>query len=206
VPARCAHPGTLGSSPVRIQESFTVPPPVDDVWEYLLDVERVAPCMPGAELTETIDATHWKGLVNVTFGPMTMTFRGTVALEERDDAAHRVLLAAKGMEQRGKGAANATIAASLEPADGATRVSMEADITLSGAAAQLSRGLLPEVSKQLTARFADCLRQNLVDLTGEPPANAKPVGGLRLSVAAAWAAVVRLVRALFGGRKNKIAP
>jgi len=192
---------------MQIQESFTVPRPVDDVWTYLLDVERVAPCMPGAELTETVDATHWKGLVNVAFGPMSMTFRGTVALEERDDAAHRVQLAAKGMEQRGKGAANATITASLEPVDDATRCSIDADITLSGAAAQLSRGLLPEVSKQLTARFADCLRQNLEELPGtSEPAAVRPVGALRLGVTAMWAAGVRWLRSLFGKRTDQPAP
>jgi uncharacterized protein len=189
---------------VRIHESFTVPRPVDDVWAYLLNVERVAPCMPGAELTDTIDATHWKGLVNVAFGPMSMTFRGTVALEERDDAAHRVLLAAKGMEQRGKGAANATITATLEPIDSATRLSMDAEITLSGAAAQLSRGLLPEVSKQLTARFADCLRQDLEQLPGQSePVAVRPVGGLRLGVTAMWVAALRWFRGLFGKRTDQ---
>jgi uncharacterized protein len=191
---------------VRIQESFTVPRPVDDVWAYLLDVERVAPCMPGAELTETIDATHWKGLVNVTFGPMTMTFRGSVALEARDDPAHRVRLAAKGMEQRGKGAASATVMAALASAGGGTQVSIDADITISGTAAQLSRGLLPEVSKQLTARFADCLRQNLEELPDVEPVTAQPVAGLRMGVAAIWNAFVRWVRGLSGGRRNQPRP
>jgi carbon monoxide dehydrogenase subunit G len=192
---------------VRIQESFTVPRAVPDVWAYLLDVERVAPCMPGAELTETIDDTHWKGLVNVTFGPMTMTFRGTVALKERDESAHRVLLAAKGMEQRGKGAASASITASLAPVNaGGTDVSIDADITLSGAAAQLSRGLLPEVSKQLTARFADCLRQRIEDLDEVPATTTQPVGGLRLGVTAVRTAVARWIRRLFGGRTDQLAP
>ena len=190
---------------MRILESFTVPRSVDEVWAYLLDVERVAPCMPGAELTETIDDSHWKGLVNVSFGPMAMTFRGTVSLEERDDVAHRVRLAAKGMEQRGKGAANASITASLVPADSGTEVSMDADITLSGAAAQLSRGLLPEVSKQLTARFAECLRENLAALQPASRLPARPVGGLRLGIAAVWAAIVRGFRRLFGGRADQLA-
>jgi carbon monoxide dehydrogenase subunit G len=95
--------------------------------------------------------------MNVKFGPVSMSFAGTVAMEERDDAAHEVKLHAKGMEQRGKGAANAVITASLSPVADGTQVSIDADLTLTGTAAQLSRGLLPEVSKRLTAQFADCL-------------------------------------------------
>ena len=83
-------------------------------------------------------------------------------MQERDDDAHRVDLAAKGMEQKGKGAATATVTSWLEPDGTATRVKMEADITLTGAAAQLSRGLLPEISKKLTQQFADCLHENIV--------------------------------------------
>jgi uncharacterized protein len=181
-----------------IQESFTVPRSIDEVWTFLLDVERVAPCLPGAELTEAVDDRHWKGLVNVKFGPVAMTFRGSVAMEEREDAAHRVRLIAKGMEQRGKGAANATVTASLEPAPEGTLVSMDADMMLSGAAAQLSRGLLPEVSKQLTARFAECLRSSLAD--GPPAATSNALGGVRLGLGAAWAAFTGWLRRMVGRR------
>ena len=199
-------PKRVRSDGVLIQDTFTVARSVDDVWAYLLDVEQIAPCMPGAELTETVDDEHWKGTVNVSFGPVAMTFRGSVALEDRDDDAHRVTLLAKGMEQRGKGAANATVTATLEAVDDGTRVSMDADITLSGVAAQLSRGLLPEVSKQLTARFAECVRQNLVAGSYAPPAATQPVRGVRLGLVAAWAAIVRGLRRLFGGRANQHAP
>jgi carbon monoxide dehydrogenase subunit G len=180
---------------VLIQESFTVPRSIDETWTFLLDVERVAPCLPGAELTETVDEAHWKGLVLVKFGPVAMTFRGSVEMIEREDDAHRVRLSAKGMEQRGKGAANATVTAALQPADEATAVSIDADIALSGAAAQLSRGLLPEVSKQLTASFAECLRRSL----DEAPSNETPraVGGLRLGLAAVWASLTRWLRRPF---------
>jgi carbon monoxide dehydrogenase subunit G len=188
-----------------IQNAFTVSRSVDDVWAYLLDVERIAPCLPGAALTDTIDDRHWKGKVDVKFGPVSMTFNGTVEMEERDDVAHRVRLRAKGMEARGKGAANATITASLEPVEDETRVSIDADMTLTGAAAQLSRGLLPEVSKRLTAQFADCLQQNLTANAPEKAASvatatAHPVGGLRLAFAAMWASIVHALRRLFGGR------
>ena len=209
-----------------IENEFTVRRPIDEVWSYLLDVEKIAPCMPGAELTETVDDHTWKGKVNMAFGPVKMAFAGSVSMEERDDAAHRVALKAKGTEQKGKGAANATVTSWLEPIDGGTKVSMQADITLTGAAAQMSRGLLPEVSKRLTQQFADCLEESLAanaspaaasaagapaasdgaaaesETTAAPkaaPVAAKPVGGIRLGLAAIWSIIAGFFRKLFGG-------
>ena len=92
-----------------IENEFTVAAPIEGVWATLLDVERVAPCMPGAELTETVDERNWKGKVTIKFGPVGLSFAGTVEMTARDDAAHRVELVAKGMEAKGKGAASATI-------------------------------------------------------------------------------------------------
>jgi carbon monoxide dehydrogenase subunit G len=198
-----------------IENEFVVPQTVDALWAYLLDVERVAPCMPGAELTDTVDDKTWKGKVNAKFGPVSLSFAGTVTMQERDDAAHRVVLSAKGMEQKGKGAANATVTSWLEPGNGGTTVKMQADITLSGAVAQLSRGLLPEVSKKLTQEFADCLQANMEaggvtaaaasdgsepDAGGPPasPVVAKPVGGIGLGLSAIWSVIVRFFRKLFG--------
>ena len=146
---------------MEIENEFTVPAPIDHVWDYLLDVERVAPCMPGAELTEVIDDHSWKGKVNMKLGPVSLAFAGTVTMQERDDEAKRVVLAAKGMEQKGKGAANASVTSWLEQGDGVTNVKMRADIHLTGTVAQLSRGLLPEVSRKLTQQFADCLHQSM---------------------------------------------
>ena len=157
-----------------IENAFTVAAPPDDLWAYLLDVEKIAPCMPGAELTETVDDTHWKGKLNMKFGPVSMSFAGEVEMAERDDAAKRVVLTAKGMEQKGKGAANATVTSWLEPGatDADTTVKMTADIALTGAAAQMSRGLLPEISKKLTQQFADCLQASMA---AEQAAKAAPV-------------------------------
>ncbi|MDP9301698.1 MAG: SRPBCC family protein [Actinomycetota bacterium] len=197
-----------------IENAFTVAKPLGQVWDYLLDVHKVAPCMPGAELTETIDDRNWKGKLTMKFGPVSMSFAGSVTLEERDDAAHRVVLHAKGTEQKGKGAADAKVTSWLEAVDAGTAVKMQADMTLTGAAAQLSRGLLPEVSKRLTQQFADCLEQNLGGAAGagEPaaastpssaPADStpvpKPVGGIRLGLAATWGVIVSFFRRLFGG-------
>jgi carbon monoxide dehydrogenase subunit G len=208
---------------VLIENEFTVAAPIDRLWAYLLDVERIAPCMPGAELTETVDDRNWKGNLKAKFGPVTMAFAGSVAMEERDDDAHRVVLRARGMEQKGKGAAEATVTSWLEPgsADAQTTVKMRADIVLSGAAAQLSRGLLPEISKKLTQQFADCLQASMT--AAEVPAAAapaeaeaeagaeaaaapapvpasKPVGGIRLGLSAIWAVIVNFFRRLFRRR------
>src|SRR5437016_890723 len=199
---------------MRIENEFTVAAPADALWAYLLDVEKIAPCMPGAELTDTIDDRNWKGTVHATFGPVSMSFAGTVSMEERDDAAHRVVLTARGMEQKGKGAANATVTSWLEPgADpGSTTVKMQADITLAGAAAQMSRGLLPEISKTLTQQFADCLQAGMAaeatvdgpeaSEASQAPVAAKPVGGIRLGLAALWATIVGFFRRLFGSGKT----
>jgi len=199
-----------------IQNEFTVAQPAEPLWAYLLDVEKIAPCMPGAEITDAVDDENWKGKVNVAFGPVKLSFAGTVTIAERDDAAHRIKLAAKGMEAKGKGAATATVTSWLEPGPDAssTTVKMDADITLTGAAAQLSRGLLPEISKKLTQQFADCLQASMVAegaavgaVEGAPggsaapvPTPAKHVGGISLGLAALWAAVKNLFKRLFGGK------
>jgi carbon monoxide dehydrogenase subunit G len=201
-----------------IEDSFTVRTPVDRMWAVLHDVEKIAPCMPGAELTEAIDEKTWKGKVHVKFGPVQMAFSGTVVMDERD-VAHRAKLSAKGTEQRGKGAATAKVESWLEPAgDEGTTVHIRSDITISGAAAQLSRGLIPEVSKLLTKQFAECLEAKLLaeaptdtaaadasDAVAEPtpeaaPATPKAVGGFGLGLRALWAKIKGFFARLFGRR------
>jgi uncharacterized protein len=204
---------------MQIENEFVVAAPAEQLWSYLLDVEKIAPCMPGAELTEAVDDRNWKGKLNMKIGPVAMSFAGTVEMSERDDDAHRVTLHAKGMEQKGKGAANAVVTSWLEAGDNpdATRVKMNADITLTGAAAQLSRGLLPEISKKLTQQFADCLQANMAaeaapaaegaavaesteGQAAQPPAAvAKPVGGIGLGLGAIWAVIKNFFRRFFGG-------
>jgi hypothetical protein len=206
-----------------IEDSFTVRTPVDRLWAFIQDVERIAPCMPGAELTEVVDDRTWKGKVHVKFGPVQMAFSGTVVMEDKDDAAHRAKLSAKGTEQRGKGVANAKVESWLEPAgEDRTTVHIRSDITITGAAAQMSRGLLPEVSKLLTKQFADCLEAKLneegpsdaVSVTEttpietnataetEPPPKPAPkaVGGIGLGLRALWAAITGFLSRLFGRR------
>jgi carbon monoxide dehydrogenase subunit G len=198
---------------VLIEDSFTVATPVDHLWRVLQDVERIAPCLPGAELTETVDERTWKGKVHVKFGPVQLSFAGTVVVDERDDPAHRARLTAKGTEQRGKGAATAKVESWLEPSgEGTTAVHIRSDITITGAAAQLSRGLLPEVTKLLTKEFADCLESmvtapaNEATSTDTPTASSsatpKAVGGLRLALRALWARIKRFLARLFRPRSR----
>ena len=202
-----------------IEDTFTVRTPVERLWGFLQDVEQLAPCMPGAELTEAVDERTWKGKVHVKFGPVQMAFTGTVVMEERDDVAYRARLSAKGTEQRGKGAATANVESWLEPAgDQGTTVHIRSNITITGAAAQLSRGLLPEISKLLTKEFADCLEATLneqprvtataagsaeADAEPAPAAAPRAVGGLGLGLRALWATLKRLVSRLFGRRGGR---
>jgi uncharacterized protein len=196
-----------------IEDSFTVRTPVDRMWAFIQDVERIAPCMPGAELTEVVDERTWKGKVLVKFGPVQMAFAGTVVMQERDDSAHRARLSAKGTEQRGKGVASAKVESWLEPAgEAGTTVHIRSDLTITGAAAQLSRGLLPEVSKLLTKQFAECLESKLneqVDVASTeaeaqpaPAATPRAVGGFGLGLRALWAAIARFVARLLGRRSG----
>src|SRR6266571_8742610 len=157
---------------IQIENEFEVPAPLDRVWAYLLDVERIAPCMPGAQLTEVVDDRNWKGKVNIKLGPVSLSFAGTVTVQERDDDAHRVVLKASGMEQKGKGAANALVTGWAEEADGATRVKFHQDLTISGAVAQFSRGMMQDVSAKLTKQFADCLKAGMSAPEPEPGAAA----------------------------------
>ena len=193
-----------------IENEFQVPASVDRAWSYLLDVERVALCAPGGDLTEVVDDDTWKGKINMKLGPIALSFAGTVTVAERDEANHRVVLKAQGQEQKGKGAANATVTSWLEPAgdDGMTTVKMQADITLTGTVAQLSRGLLPDVSARLTNQFADCLRDHLTATQGAPapassappqaPQRAEAIGGIRLGLYAIIRAIGRFFGRLFG--------
>src|SRR5436309_10456704 len=121
---------------MKIDSEFTVKAPIAVVWGFLLDVERIAPCMPGAQLTEIVDDHTWKGKTSIKVGPVALSFAGTVEMKERDDSAHRAVLVAQGMEQRGKGAASASVVSYLQEVDGGTKVVMETDLTISGAVAQ----------------------------------------------------------------------
>jgi carbon monoxide dehydrogenase subunit G len=190
---------------VRLENSFEVPAAPERAWDLLLDVPRVVPCMPGAELKETVDDSNWKADVAVKLGPVSLKFATDVKREEVDEAARRVTLSANGREMRGRGAARAKVESSLAAANGGTRVDIVTDQTLSGPAAQYGRGMVADVSSQLVGRFADCLQKRLEATPAEAQqavtAAAEPVSGLRLGIAAFLRSLVRsfqrLMRRLF---------
>jgi carbon monoxide dehydrogenase subunit G len=174
---------------VRLENSFEVAAPPERAWDLLLDVPRVIPCMPGAELTETVDESTWKAKLSVKLGPISLAFATDVKRQEADEAARRATLSASARELRGRGAAQATIESSLTALDGgATRVDIATELTLSGAVAQYGRGVVADVSAQLVQSFADCLQAQLVSAPAEAraavAAQARPVSGLRLGLPA----------------------
>jgi carbon monoxide dehydrogenase subunit G len=193
---------------MRLENSFDVPAPIASVWSYLLDVEKVVPCMPGAELTEAVDQDNYKGKLNFKLGPVSLSFAGTVTMVERDEGAHRLVMRGRGMEQRGKGAASATVTSTLEPFDGGTRVTVVQDVQVQGQAAQMARGMMQDVSAKLTQQFADCLQARMAPgeggtgaaQAGDAPVEAKPVGGIRLLLGAFGRAVGRFFSRLFRRR------
>lgn len=148
---------------MELHHEFTVPVPVDDVWRALLDIERVAPCMPGASV-EDYDGKTVNGSVKVKVGPITVTYKGTAVFEEQDEAAHRMVLIASGRETRGQGTARATVTGTLTGQDGGTAVSVRTDLTVTGRPAQFGRGVMAEVGDRLIGQFAQALSEQL----GEP--------------------------------------
>jgi carbon monoxide dehydrogenase subunit G len=158
---------------VLLENSFEVSASVDEVWAHLVDVEKVVVCMPGAELTETIDEDNYKGRVKIKLGPVSLAFAGNVAVAERDDGAHRVVLKGSGMEQRGKGRATVSVTATAEESSAGTSVKIIQDLQIQGQIASMSRGMMNDVTAKLTKQFADCLQTNIG--AAEPaPATAGP--------------------------------
>jgi uncharacterized protein len=150
---------------MELHHEFTVPVPVDDAWRTLLDIERVAPCMPGASVEE-YDGKTVTGSVKVKVGPITVTYKGTAVFEEQDESAHRMVLIAGGRETRGQGTARATVTGTLSERDGGTAVSVRTDLTVTGRPAQFGRGVLAEVGDRLVGQFAACLSERLGETVG----------------------------------------
>ncbi|HEV8648256.1 MAG TPA: SRPBCC family protein [Actinomycetes bacterium] len=147
---------------MRIEQTVEVDAPLDRVWALVNDVPRVAPCMPGAALTKVVDERTYEGTVRVKLGPISMSYKGTVVLEEVDEAAHSAQLSASGKEVRGGGTARAKVDTRLEAvSDTKTRMSVVSDVQLTGKVASFGRGAISDVSAKLFGQFADCLRETL---------------------------------------------
>jgi carbon monoxide dehydrogenase subunit G len=193
---------------VRIENAFEVPAPPERAWDLLMDVPRIVPCMPGAELTDVVSDSAWKAKMNVKLGPISLTFATDVERVEADETARRAKLSARAREVRGRGGGQAMIESWLIPMDGGTRVEIVTDLTLSGPVAQYGRGMVADVSSQLVQRFADCLEAELAGpqapeaAAGDTAAGAvpkqepKPAAGLPLLVTALRRALARALRSL----------
>src|SRR5437763_4048561 len=140
---------------MELTNEFRVPLPPADAWKVLTDVERIAPCMPGAELQE-VEGDEYRGIVKVKVGPITAQYKGKATFLERDEAGGKAVLRAEGRDTRGQGNANATITATLVPDGEGTRVTVTTDLTVTGRAAQFGRGVLADVNGKLLAPFVAC--------------------------------------------------
>lgn len=145
---------------MKIENEFTVGSTVDEVWAALLDLERVAPCLPGAALTEQ-NGDEYKGTMAVKIGPVTAKYNGTVSYSEVDEENHRAVIQANGKDARGQGTASATITSKLEDMGGSTKVSVETDMKLTGKAAQFGRGIAQDVAGKIMTRFSECLEERV---------------------------------------------
>lgn len=160
---------------MELTNRFRVEVPVDEAWALLTDVERIAPCLPGAQLTE-IEGDDYRGLVKVKLGPITAQYKGTAHFVERDEAAGRAVLRAEGRETRGQGNAAATITALLVPEGNGTEVSVVTDLTITGKVAQFGRGVLADVSSKLLDQFSASLAAELAP-SGPAAPDAFPTSG-----------------------------
>jgi uncharacterized protein len=154
---------------MRLEQSFEVAAPIDQVWAALNDLERVAPCLPGAAITEHDEDGTYHGTFQVKLGPTTAAYRGTIRIESADERTHTATLAARGTDKRGQGGASATIVNTLSEHDGATTVHAATDFTITGRLASFGRGgMMQDISNRLLRDFSTCLQSRLVDAPTAP--------------------------------------
>jgi uncharacterized protein len=156
---------------MRFENHFDVDAPLEQVWAAVLDVERVAPTVPGAQVLERTGENSYRVAIKVRVGPMSMTYRGEVEITERDEAAHRAVMKARAKESRGQGTADADVTMLLDGTNGRTSATVTTDVQLSGKVATMGQGVLQDVSGRLIGTFADNLAAMLA---GGEPAEAAP--------------------------------
>ena len=206
---------------MEFDSSFEIPLAPDQAWPVLMDVARIAPCMPGAELTEIIDAQIYKGKISVRLGPVALAFAGRIQLEDIDNAKHSARVKAQGSDAKGRGAANAAATFKVEPKNAGSIVLIHTDLMLSGAVAQYGRGvgMIQATAAQIIKQFADNLRAQLAQQSAAPaapvqtgaaeagappspatatPAAVKPISGFSLMLRV----ILQQIAALFGQRSN----
>ncbi|MGW4485261.1 SRPBCC family protein [Amycolatopsis sp. NPDC004368] len=184
-----------------IRNRFEVAQPVDKVWRFFDDVPAVAACLPGAELTEDLGDERYRGLVSIRMGPVSLRFDGVAAITARDEDDRRIVVDASGADARGRGQAAMVVTATLARATSGTRVDVEQDLQVSGAAAQYGRGMIADVSKVLMGQFATNLQDAIAraergDTTAAGHA-AAPAQGFTLGLRATLMALARVFRRFF---------
>ena len=206
---------------MEFDNSFEVPLPPAQAWPLLMDVRGIAPCMPGAQLTDVIDDKNYKGNISVRLGPVALTFAGVVTFEEIDNVNHKARVRAQGTDAKGRGSAQAKSTFSLEPSAAGSKVLVHTDLTLSGAVAQYGRGvgMIQATASAIMNQFANALKAKIAQSppaaaatapaatrpvsppspqAAPLPAAARPISGFTLMAQVAWSAIKRL----FGGRSQ----
>ncbi len=174
---------------MKLEQSFEVHAPIDTVWIALNDLERVAPCLPGAAITGHDDDGTYHGEFKVKLGPTTAAYKGTIKIESADESTHTATLAAKGTDKRGQGGANATIVNALHEIDGGTRVDAVTDFAITGRLARFGRGgMIQDISNRLLRDFATCLATRLGEEAPSAPSGAEVTAGEAAPEAVAAAA------------------
>ena len=164
---------------MQIENEFEVAAPPDRVFSFLLDVNRVVGCMPGAELSEVVDPDNFKGRVKIKVGPITVAYNGTARIAERDETARRAVLQADGRETTGPGSARASAVMTVVPAGSGSMVKLATDFNVAGRIANFGRGVMEDVSRRLVGQMAQCIKSSLESEAAEaapaPAAAAEPV-------------------------------
>jgi carbon monoxide dehydrogenase subunit G len=204
---------------MQIDNSFHVDAPPDRVYAFLLDVNNVARCMPGAELSEVVDANTFKGKVVVKVGPIIVNYDGVARIISRDEAARSAVVEAEGRETKGAGSAKATSTMTVNAAGDGSEVILSASLNVAGRVAQFGRGVMEDVSRRLVGQMADCIRASLEAaeeagaatpgsapagreaglMAPQPPPAAKPVNALALL----FSVLMGRLKRLFGGRRTE---
>jgi len=201
---------------MQLENSFSVAAPPERVFAYLLDVNKVAGCVPGAEVSEVVDPTTFKGKVKIKVGPITVAYNGTARIVDRDENAHSATLEAEGRETTGPGSARAKALMSVVPEGSGSVVKIVTDYNVAGRVAQFGRGVMEDVSRRLVGEMAACIKAN-VEAAESPPASenssndgpgaaatsapapvatARPVNAIGLLFSVLWARI----RGLFGAK------
>jgi len=192
---------------VKLENSFEVAAPPAEAWAVLVDVERVAPCVPGASLTEIVDENAYKGSMKVKLGPVSLAFDGEAKFVERDDANFRAHIKAEGREAKGRGGAQADVEFSLVESAEGSAVTIITDLTLNGPVAQYGRsqGIIASVAEEMVTRFADCLRDKVLTQNDGAAVSPPPTGATTEQNTSAsgigilFGALKRWFKNLFGG-------